>query len=107
MLRAIQNHPINARGITLLNVSKGTEFMQAMMQRDTIVLLGIGPITGEFEQREIHAFFSGYALPDEQENEEYRYLGTAMLRGEAPVHIFERVQLFAQQVPEPEPHVKT
>lgn len=92
-MRAIQNFPINGRGITILSVAKGTEFMQAMTQRDEVVLFGIGDLTGEYERREIHTFFSGYALPTEQEGEEYRYLGTAMLRGEAPVHVFERVQL--------------
>lgn len=91
-MKVIQNLLVNARGSTILKVAKGTEFMQAMSQGERISLFSIGPLNGDSECREICAFYSGYALPDD-EGVEYRYLGTAMLHGEAPVHVFERVQL--------------
>lgn len=90
-MKSIQIHQINPRGVTTVQVSKGTEFLQAMAQGDQISLFAIGPLSGQYEFREIHVFYTGYALPLEELGEEHRYLGTAMLRGSAPVHVFERV----------------
>lgn len=96
-IQHIQNFTINQRGETVLSVVKGTEFLQALARGDEVLLFSIGPLYGDYEQREIHAFFSGYSLPIEEAGESYRYLGTAMLHGEAPIHVFERVKTIAAE----------
>lgn len=97
-MRAIHKFDLPKRGNVKLSVPKGTEFMQALPQRETeIVLYGLVDLdTNGVELRDIHVFVTGFSeLPPINDGvDEYRYLGTAMLfRGEYVAHVFERFDL--------------
>jgi len=93
-MRTIQRFDISIRGITQLRVPTGAQFLQPIGNEGAIALYGIAEYdAGAYEDREIHAFYSGYDLPETGEHEQYCYLGTALLHTQAPVHIFERVKI--------------
>lgn len=103
-MRSIHNFTIQTRGITKLSMPKGAEPMQAMAVRDEIILFAIlDPQERDSEMREFHVFFSGFSVPESNTDEDYRYLGTAIKDGFAPIHVFERVAIendAKAQVPE-------
>ena len=93
-MKTILQLEVQKRGRTVISVPKGAQFLQAMALEDKLVVFAIAEYCGEYENRELLVFFTGYDLPESNETEEFRYLGTAVITlNHAPMHIFERVSI--------------